>query len=841
MKEQKRTELYAKQGRGSQFTSRAERDKWIAKELKSLQKAIKDKKEQIAKLKEDLKEDDKKKTEFTVKIEENTAQLDAQRQNIDEQNVDFYEMKKQKEALQNNRNEQWRKENTLQQSLATLKEELAKKDQAMRSMIGKATLNGRDSVGKVLKTFRDRAGEYSQIAEQYYGMLIQNFTCERSLYTAVEVTSGAKLFYHIVQSDSIGTKILNEMNRQKLPGEVTFMPFNRLMFKDINYPQNDNAIAMISKLKFQPKFEQVMKYIYGKTLICRNLEVATQIARTSNLDCITLEGDQVSHKGALTGGYLDPRRSRLDLHHAHAQLSSEVMNEEDQLEKHRATLAETEAKINRLVSDMQKAETKNSKNKDVFERSKTDIRLMKEEINVLDRARPPKERSLLSLESSLKSMESTETSLKSEKEQDLLKQLSVADQQEVDRLNDEIRRLTQSNKDAFSKRMSLEGQKNKLENSLNNNLYRRKEELEAALQEISVEDRKQKLANSGNELTILNDRIKKVKEAMDAVEVKMTSKNKDLKDVSKKLEAEKTKERDYQERINEDSKDLEKISSKQALLQKKLEECAKKIRDLGTIPAECGNYKKHSTKQLFKMLEQCNQELKRYSHVNKKALDQFVSFSEQKEKLISRKQELDRGYESIMDLMRALEHRKYEAIQLTFKQVSKYFSEVFTKLVPQGNASLVMKSDKEDQTVESMEDSASTSDAPVMEQFEGVGIRVSFSGRQAEMKEMQQLSGGQKSLVALALIFAIQKCDPAPFYLFDEIDQALDSQHRKAVADMIHELAQEAQFITTTFRPELLEHADKFYGVKFRNKVSHIEAVSQDDAREFVEDDAMHA
>lgn len=53
---------------------------------------------------------------------------------------------------------------------------------------------------------------------------------------------------------------------------------------------------------------------------------------------------------------------------------------------------------------------------------------------------------------------------------------------------------------------------------------------------------------------------------------------------------------------------------------------------------------------------------------------------------------------------------------------------------------------------------------------------------QAEMKDMQQLSGGQKSLVALALIFAIQKCDPAPFYLFDEIDQALDAQHRKAVA-----------------------------------------------------------
>lgn len=81
-----------------------------------------------------------------------------------------------------------------------------------------------------------------------------------------------------------------------------------------------------------------------------------------------------------------------------------------------------------------------------------------------------------------------------------------------------------------------------------------------------------------------------------------------------------------------------------------------------------------------------------------------------------------------------------------------------------------------------------------------LGIKVSFTGHKAEMREMNQLSGGQKSLVALALIFAIQKCDPAPFYLFDEIDQALDAQHRKSVADMIHELSSDAQFITTTFR-----------------------------------------
>ena len=93
--------------------------------------------------------------------------------------------------------------------------------------------------------------------------------------------------------------------------------------------------------------------------------------------------------------------------------------------------------------------------------------------------------------------------------------------------------------------------------------------------------------------------------------------------------------------------------------------------------------------------------------------------------------------------------------------------------------------------------------------FSGIAIKVSFTGKAAETREMSQLSGGQKSMVALTLIFAIQKCDPVPFYLFDEIDQALDPAHRRAVANMMNEMKNEAQFITTTFRPELLEAGDK--------------------------------
>jgi len=213
LKEQKRKELYAKQGRGSQFTSKAQRDEWIQKELKSLNKQIKDKTEQIDKLDSDLKKDSKKKLELESKMEELTGEQDTHRTSIDDQNKGFYELKKRKDKLQSERNDLCRKEMNLQQSLSSLKEELAKADQTLRSMAGKPILNGRDSVRKVLDIFKNRGGQYGSIAESYYGLVIENFECEQSIYTAVEVTAGNRLFHHIVESDRVGTYILKEMNQ----------------------------------------------------------------------------------------------------------------------------------------------------------------------------------------------------------------------------------------------------------------------------------------------------------------------------------------------------------------------------------------------------------------------------------------------------------------------------------------------------------------------------------------------------------------------------------------------------------------------------------------------------
>jgi structural maintenance of chromosome 3 (chondroitin sulfate proteoglycan 6) len=120
---------------------------------------------------------------------------------------------------------------------------------------------------------------------------------------------------------------------------------------------------------YEDRLDKAMRYIFGKTLICRNLEIATNISKQYNLDCITLDGDQVSSKGTLTGGYFKNVRSKLEIQKQRNEFMEQIKDTEEQLTALREQLRDIEGKINVVVSDMQRTETKNSKAKyGVFDR-----------------------------------------------------------------------------------------------------------------------------------------------------------------------------------------------------------------------------------------------------------------------------------------------------------------------------------------------------------------------------------------------------------------------------------------------------------------------------------------
>ena len=185
-----------------------------------------------------------------------------------------------------------------------------------------------------------------------------------------------------------------------------------------------------------------------------------------------------------------------------------------------------------------------------------------------------------------------------------------------------------------------------------------------------------------------------------------------------------------------------------------------KIQGLGSLPppAELEKFANKSISELMKTLDHVNKKLRAYSHVNKKAFDQYVNFNEQRESLLKRKEELDQGAAKVEELIENLDRQKDEAINRTFRDVSKHFKDVFKELVPNGEGELILKTALDETMHMDTESGKGEKEGkePDVSLYRGIGIKVRFAAA-GETYMMNQLSGGQKALVALCIIFSIQR------------------------------------------------------------------------------------
>jgi len=277
-------------------------------------------------------------------------------------------------------------------------------------------------------------------------------------------------------------------------------------------------------------------------------------------------------------------------------------------------------------------------------------------------------------------------------------------------------------------------------------------------------------------------------------------------------------------------------------LTKKRGEYDEKLRKLTIVAAELDVYRAMATPDIIELLRNVNKDLQKFEHVNKKAIDQFATFQDQLQDLDQEGVQLTRSREAIEHFIQEVDAKKEHLLADVLHKVDEHFQDIFKELVRDGSARLTMVNTV-DEDIDSLRASASkkrSAPAPDLASgVKGVKIEVSFTGQTKSFLTMSQLSGGQKTVVALALIFAMQRLEPAPFYLFDEVDAALDTQYRVRVAKLIQKDAQNGvQMILTTFRPEIIETADSCYRVTMRNRVSQIDSVDLAQAKEVVDQQA---
>lgn len=181
---------------------------------------------------------------------------------------------------------------------------VCRKRKHLEKIIGSGINRGLNSVKRIVKEHR---------IPGVYGPIMELFKCSHQLFTAVEVSVGNSLFNVVVETHETALKIIGYLNQEKA-GRVKFMPLDKLHPKVVTPPKEygTDVVPMVRKLKFDAKFERAFREVFGRTMICKTIDIASEVARSAQLNCVTVDGDQANKKGALSGGYCDQGRSKLE-------------------------------------------------------------------------------------------------------------------------------------------------------------------------------------------------------------------------------------------------------------------------------------------------------------------------------------------------------------------------------------------------------------------------------------------------------------------------------------------------------------------------------------------------
>lgn len=324
--------LYAKQGRARQFPNQAARDKFLGDEIKALTKYEKSQQKRIDDLEQDV-EGAKTQLEEVVSRSREQARDEAKgRESLKTMSEDITKLKSEVDAMQEQKKNLWREEGKLGQTVSNARTSLQETERQLQGLMDKVCSSLLSS-GQLLMT-RTRAWVCDQSRRSPPDWdspvsMVPSTSCltfptstrppSRSLPVRGEPSLPlislslltASLFHVVVDNDDTVTKLLEVMNKEK-SGRVTFVPLNRLKSNLVQYPKADDALPMLSKLKYDKRFAMAFEQIFGRTIICQNLATAASYTRSHGLNAVTLEGDRADRKGTLTGGYHDVRRNRLD-------------------------------------------------------------------------------------------------------------------------------------------------------------------------------------------------------------------------------------------------------------------------------------------------------------------------------------------------------------------------------------------------------------------------------------------------------------------------------------------------------------------------------------------------
>ena len=623
---------------------------------------------------------------------------------------------------------------------------------------------------------------------------------------ATNVAAGNRMQSIVVDTDAVASECISYLKKNKI-GRATFLPLNRMVD---GRPRGKAILAAKSSLgfaidlvKFDEKYKTAFWFVFGDTVVVKNLDEARKLMGGVRL--VTLDGELAEASGAMVGGTLDknlmkfgaPSESKIDkkagelraaveesekIQAELAQLKVEVaqletairdINAKDSGESVKIGALETkrkefEQKLNSLANELNTKHKELAESLDLLEKANRDLDNFQSEIDKTRKKKEAKDKKLL---------EATPHELSKQ-----LKQL----ESEILELNNEVANLN-SEVQTVTKQMELvEGRKNELvagieatnarieeQKSKSNENSAKQEQMDTELKALLKMERS--MGDKLNSLRTKRDSLYKKKTDTDGNIDKFTTKVLTSCDFVLSLQ---TKMADAEKRLQESETELAQYSNV------KLPDEMPPIDDLKVTVAEC------------------EKQMSTLGAVNLKAIDEYEDRKTRFEGLKDEISQLEKQRSNLMKLVAELNDKKKLGFNKIFVAINENFKKMFAELSNGGEGELLLENEED----------------PL-----AGGLIMKAKPKDMKAVRMEALSGGQKSLTALAFIFAIQAYEPSPFYLLDEVDMFLDGINAENVAKAVKRSTRNAQFIQISLRNITLKEADHIIGVTMqREGVSEI-------------------
>ena len=684
----------------------------------------------------------------------------------------------------------------LQSELEDVEDEISAKQGEYAELEARAGESGDTSYGRAVTTVlnAEMDGVHGTVGQ--LGGVVSEYA------TACETAAGGRLANVVVDDDSVGQRCI-EYLKSRNAGRATFLPMTEMHGRSLpSTPDLPGVVDFAYNLiDFDSAYAEVFSYVVGDTLVVEDMETARDLMGEFRL--VTLEGDLVEKSGAMTGGSSSGSRYAF------------TKSGKGQLQRVAERITELEDRKQSLRSEIRDVESRLDDARDRQTDAAEQVRDIEAEIESIDEKRQSIEDRIGELEDELAGIESERESV-ADRMDEIEREISRSDDEigaveadieelEAEIADSEIPELTGRAEEIREEIGDLEDRMGEIDGELNE-LELEKRYAEEAIEELhdEIETAQNKKAEAEERVLGLEEEIETERETLETKEAEVAELEDELADLKgdrEELKAEladaKSARDEQRESVSRVESELEELRDTESRLSWELDELESQVGEYD--PEEIPD---HDT--VTAEISRLDGEMSALEPVNMLAIEEYDEVESELEELESKRETLIEEADGIRDRIDQYESRKRETFMDAYEGINGEFEDIFARL-SSGSGELVLENEADP--------------------FDG-GLTMKAQPGDKPVQRLDAMSGGEKSLTALAFIFAIQRYNPAPFYALDEIDAFLDAANAEMVGEMVEELAGDAQFVVVSHRAALLERSERAIGVTMQeNNVSAVTGI----------------